>query len=60
MLSGVWCIHDNRLWQLHGNLAIQVKADSTLREHSDVTNVNSFKARLDRFWINQHIEYDFT
>jgi len=25
----------------------------------DVTNVNLVKARLDRFWINQDVKYDF-
>ena len=26
----------------------------------DVTTVNLFKARLDRFWVNQDVLYDFT
>jgi len=26
----------------------------------DVNSVNLFKARLDRFWINQDVKYDFT
>ena len=26
----------------------------------DVTTVNLFKARLDRFWVNQEVLYDFT
>ena len=26
----------------------------------DVTNVNLFTARLDSFWVNQDVKYDFT
>ena len=26
----------------------------------DVNTVNLFKARLDRFWVNQDVKYDFT
>ena len=26
----------------------------------DVTTVNLFKVRLDRFWVNQDVVYDFT
>ena len=26
----------------------------------DVNSVNVFKARLDRFWMNQVVKYDFT
>jgi len=26
----------------------------------DVFNINTFKARLDRFWLNREVLYDFT
>jgi len=33
----------------------------SLRNHVvDVTNVNLLKAPLDRFWMNQDVEYDFS
>ena len=34
--------------------------NSLLNHVVDVTTVNLFKARLDSFWVNQEVLYDFT
>ena len=34
---------------------------NSLPDHAvDVNTVNLFKTRLDKFWVNQGVKYDFT
>jgi len=38
-----------------------VNSWNSLPNHvADVNSVNVFKARLDRFWMDQDVKYDFT
>ena len=49
------------LWAFHTIYSHLVNIWNSLPNHVvDVNSVNVFKARLDRFWMDQDVKFDFT